>query len=116
MQKMLPHPVDFWASNFRARVNSEACTGCGLCLQRCQVDAIVLKGSPKKAVIGETRCIGCGLCVPTCPVNAIELVPSGRQTETPKDEEDLNDTIMSNKKGVVGRLLMSLKILLRMRQ
>jgi len=116
MQKELPHPVDFWASNFRAKVDIEACTGCGLCMKRCQVDAIVLKGTPKKAVIGETRCIGCGLCVTTCPADAIQLVPTGRETVPPKDEEDLNDTIMSHKRGVVGRFFMFLKILLRMRQ
>ena len=116
MQKELPHPVDFWASNFRAQVNTEACTGCGLCVKRCQVDAILLKGTPKKAVIGKTRCIGCGLCVTTCPADAINLVPTERETEPPKDEEDLNDKIMSNKRSAVGRFLMFLKILLRMRQ
>jgi len=116
MQKELPHPVDFWASNFQAKVDMEACTGCGFCVKRCQVDAIVLKGTPKKAVIGKTRCIGCGLCVTTCPADAIQLVPTRRETIPPKDEEDLNDTIMSHKRGVVGRFFMFLKILLRMRQ
>jgi electron transport complex protein RnfB len=116
IQKMLPHPIDFWACNFQAEINTEACTGCGLCVKRCQVNAVVLKGTPKKAVIGETRCIGCGLCVPTCPADAIHLVPVERETVPPEDEEHLNETIMSNRKGAVGRFLMFLKVMLRMRQ
>ncbi|NOQ21579.1 MAG: 4Fe-4S ferredoxin [Candidatus Aegiribacteria sp.] len=116
MQKMLPHPIDFWVTSFQAEINTDLCTGCGLCAKRCQVDAVVLKGSPKKAVIGKTRCIGCGLCVPTCPTDAIRLITREQEAVPPMNEEELNDTIMSNKKGAVGRFLMFLKILLRMRQ
>lgn len=116
MQKMLPHPIDFWVTSFQAEVNSDICTGCGLCVKRCQVDAVVLKGSPKKAVIVKTRCIGCGLCVPTCPADAIRLIPKEHETVPPMTEEELNDTIMSNKKSAMGRFLMFLKILLRMRK
>ncbi len=116
MQKMLPHPIDFWVTSFKAEINTDACTGCGICVKRCQVDAVVMKGSPKKAVIGKTRCIGCGLCVPTCPADAIRLIPREHETVPPMNEEELNDTIMSNKKGAMGRFIMSLKILLRMRK
>ncbi len=116
MQKMLPHPIDFWTTSFQAEVNAGVCTGCGLCVKRCQVGAVVLKGSPKKGVIGKSRCIGCGLCVPTCPADAIRLIPREQETVPPMDEEELNDVIMSKKKGAVSRFLMFLKILLKMRQ
>ncbi|MCK5115380.1 MAG: 4Fe-4S binding protein [Candidatus Aegiribacteria sp.] len=116
MQKMLPHPVDFWVTSFQAEINSDICTGCGICVKRCQVNAVVLKGSPAKAVIGRTRCIGCGLCVPTCPADAIRLISTELETVPPMNEEELNDTIMSNKKGAMGRFLMFLKIILRMRK
>jgi len=116
MQKMLPHPIDFWVTSFQAEINTDVCTGCGLCAERCQVDAIVLRGSPKKAVIGKTRCIGCGLCVPTCPTDAIHLISTAQETVPPVDEEELNNMIMSNKKGTVRRFLLFLKILLRMRK
>jgi electron transport complex protein RnfB len=116
MQKLLPHPIDFWTSSFRAEINADVCTGCGLCVKRCQVDAVILKGSPKKALIRETRCIGCGLCVPTCPADAIHLFSTEQKTTPPMTEEDLTDEIMSKKKSPVGRFLMLLKVLLRMRQ
>jgi len=116
MQKMPPHPVDFWVTSFQAEINTDICTGCGICVKRCQVDAVVLRGSPAKAVIGRTRCIGCGLCVPTCPTDAIRLIPKEQGSVQPMNEEELNDTIMSNKKGAMGSFLMFLKILLRMRK
>ncbi|MEN8207929.1 MAG: 4Fe-4S binding protein [Candidatus Fermentibacteria bacterium] len=116
MQKMLPHPVDFWVTGFRAEINIDACTGCGICVKRCQVNAVTLKGSPAKAVISRTRCIGCGLCVPTCPTEAVHLISTEQETIPPMNEEELNDMIMSNKKGAMGRFLMFLKIMLRMRK
>ncbi len=116
MQKMLPHPIDFWVTSFQAEINRDACIGCGLCVKRCQVDAVVLEGSPTKAVIGRTRCIGCGLCIPTCPTDAIHLIPREQETIPPMNEEELNDRIMLNKKGTMGRFLMFLKIILRMRK
>lgn len=116
MQKMLPHPVDFWTTSFQAEINADVCTGCGLCVKRCQVEAVVLKGSPGKAFIHENRCIGCGLCVPTCPTKAIRLISRDDMTIPPMTEEDLNDQIMWEKRGSAGRFLMLLKVLLRIRQ
>lgn len=55
-------------SNYIAVVDPEACTGCGTCVERCQVHGIELADT---AVIRE--CIGCGLCVTTCPAGALRL-------------------------------------------
>ncbi len=38
-QKMLPKPLDFAATNYYTSVNAAACSGCGLCTERCQVNA-----------------------------------------------------------------------------
>jgi electron transport complex protein RnfB len=116
MQKMLPHPVDFWTCSFRAEVETGKCTGCGICVKRCQVGAVTLKGSPERAVIAATRCIGCGLCVPTCPSKALSLVPREEDKVPPEDTEDLYETIMKNRKGRLGELPMLLKVFLKMRQ
>jgi ferredoxin len=116
MQKMLPHPIDFWTTDFQAVVDTDSCTGCGICVKRCQVDAVRMKGSPPRAVIGCTRCIGCGLCVPVCPAGAIRLVQREGTPAPPVDEEDLNDTIRENRRSGFGRFVMMLKVLLRMRQ
>jgi NAD-dependent dihydropyrimidine dehydrogenase PreA subunit len=58
-------------ANYYAEIDTDACTGCGLCENRCQVSAI--KMADDKAVIKLDNCIGCGLCVTGCPVNAATL-------------------------------------------
>ncbi len=57
---------------YYAEIDSEACTNCGICVDRCQVDAIS-EGDYGTAVL-EGRCIGCGLCVTGCPAGAARLL------------------------------------------
>lgn len=116
MQKRLPHPVDFWTSNFQAEVNAEACSRCARCVSRCQVAAVTLTGPRGTARINLSRCIGCGLCVTMCPSAALRLRKKERETIPPENEDTLNDTIMANKKGALAQLGMLLKIVLKMRQ
>lgn len=116
LHKRLPHPVDFWTSNYRADVDADACSGCGVCVKRCQVDAVTLSGRGGTARVDLSRCIGCGLCVPTCPSHAVRLKKSSRETIPPQDHDELYDEIMANKKGALGQLGVLLKVALRMRQ
>lgn len=97
LQKMLPKPVDFWATNYLASVNSDLCTGCGACIKRCQVNAVAIPEAGTAQVNGK-RCIGCGLCVPTCPKKAMTLIKKKPETVPPKDEEELYDTIRANRR------------------
>jgi len=115
-QKILPHPIDFWTSNYFAEVDSGLCRHCGKCVSRCQVNAATLSGSPERAVVDLSRCIGCGLCVPTCPSHARRLLRKVNEAIPPRDEEDLYDTIMANKKGAWKRTRMFPRVLLKMRQ
>ncbi|MBT8349636.1 MAG: 4Fe-4S binding protein [Deltaproteobacteria bacterium] len=69
--KMSEKPVDEVNSNYFARLDKSLCSGCGICLERCQMDAI--SKVHEKADINLYRCIGCGLCVSTCPEDAILL-------------------------------------------
>jgi MinD superfamily P-loop ATPase len=55
----------------KARVDSAACNGCGLCAGVCRFDAICLNGIV--AVVNPLHCQGCGVCARTCPVAAISL-------------------------------------------
>ncbi len=68
-----PRPAEIVFSNYFARVDTEACTACGLCEERCQMKAIG-PGKDDRAEIDRNRCIGCGLCVTTCPEEALVMV------------------------------------------
>jgi ferredoxin len=67
----LAEPAKAVNSNFYAEVFADDCTGCGVCLDRCQMKAIVIDDI---AQIKKERCIGCGLCVTSCALEAIHLV------------------------------------------
>jgi NAD-dependent dihydropyrimidine dehydrogenase PreA subunit len=64
-------PADRIRSPYRAGVDSGHCNACGICLEWCQMDALV-EGSEVMEV-DTARCIGCGLCVDACPEQAICL-------------------------------------------
>jgi electron transport complex protein RnfB len=71
-----PKPASRVSSPFVVSLNQDTCTGCGICPERCQMDAIHLhKG---KARLDIDRCIGCGLCVSTCPTASFYLLRKSR--------------------------------------
>ncbi len=78
-----PRPSELVASPFRARHESGSCEGCGACVGRCQMNALILEGD--RAVLNSHRCIGCGLCVSVCPTGSLTLVrkPASEQVKTP---------------------------------
>ncbi len=112
MQKKLPKPVDFWASNFYAVIDTDTCNGCGICEKRCQVGAVSVSEKKQPAVVDLNRCIGCGVCIPTCPTKAISLQRKPAETRPPQTREELYDIIMANKKGGLGKLKITGKLLI----
>ncbi|MFH1153645.1 MAG: 4Fe-4S dicluster domain-containing protein [Pseudomonadota bacterium] len=72
--KPYPRPAEMVFSNYVAANDTDACVGCGTCLDRCQMDAIT-QDSLEKAIVLSHRCIGCGLCVTTCPAGSMTLAP-----------------------------------------
>ena len=71
-------------SNYVAVVDADKCTACGLCADRCQVDAIEVG---EFAVVGE--CIGCGLCATTCPSEAIRMKRRAPEEQLPVPKTEL---------------------------
>ncbi|MBU1356092.1 MAG: 4Fe-4S binding protein [Candidatus Edwardsbacteria bacterium] len=110
LQKILPKPVDFWATNYCASVNAGTCSGCGICVERCQVNAVTVDDRAGTAVINLDRCIGCGNCVSTCPTGAMSLLKKEKEIVPPQDSEDLYDVIMANKKGRLGKIKLAAKL------
>jgi ferredoxin len=72
--KKFPKPAELVFSNYQSAINGENCTGCEICLDRCQMEAIAIN-KDGVAQVDLDRCIGCGLCVTTCPSEAISLIP-----------------------------------------
>jgi heterodisulfide reductase subunit A len=54
-----------------AKVFSNLCTGCGMCVAVCPYDALTLKDG--KVEVNEVLCEGCGTCTATCLRSAIQV-------------------------------------------
>jgi ferredoxin len=83
--KRHPKPASYFSSPFVATTRPDTCQGCGVCVDRCQMEALCLVDD--KAVLDVDRCIGCGLCVSTCPTGSLTLVrkPEPEQPKVPKN-------------------------------
>ncbi|TFG05627.1 MAG: hypothetical protein EU536_01180 [Promethearchaeota archaeon] len=92
--KKLEKPAQLLAANHYSEVNPDLCEACGICVERCPMDAIVLNAV---AVINRDRCIGCGVCIPPCPTNAIRLIRKAEIQEPPNDRMDMFSKIMKKK-------------------
>lgn len=110
MHKSLPKPINFWASNFYAVIDTDACDGCGICETRCQAGAASISEKTQQSSIDLNRCIGCGICIPACPSKAISLQKKPAEVKPPQTREDLYDIIMSHKKGKLGKLKVTGKL------
>jgi electron transport complex protein RnfB len=99
-------------SEFQAEVDEELCTGCGLCLDRCQFNALsVVDG---RCHVDERRCLGCGLCVMACKDEALRLVPRPADRVTPPPQSmpdwmmeraEVRDIDLKQLEDVIGRVI-----------
>ena len=70
-------------------LNSEVCTGCGICVEACPEEAIALGlvGATRRGAVAyaapvdidEVKCSYCGVCVVMCPFNALTLKVDGEE-------------------------------------
>lgn len=109
--KKLPNPAQYFASNYHAEVLVEKCTGCGICLKRCPMDAYTLDKERKKVELDLNRCIGCGLCVTKCPSHAAILRKKEQTTVPPKNVAQLYMNILKGKIGRKKTILRMFKML-----
>ncbi|MFC1662169.1 ATP-binding protein [Gemmatimonadota bacterium] len=111
--KKLPRPAEYFDTNYFAEIDSELCTDCGTCADRCQMDAISDGGG--FSTVDILRCIGCGLCVSTCPTEAVRLLQKEKTKIPPKNQEQLYRTILLERFGVLGTARIAGKKLLGMK-
>jgi len=94
-QKMFDAPAQYFASNYYAELDSDACISCGVCEPRCNMDAITINN--EKYLVDLTRCIGCGNCSSVCPVEAITLVKKQKEILPPKNSYETYKVIAYEK-------------------
>jgi len=58
-------------TSYIAKIDESKCVGCGICVNKCPIEAITLIDGI--AQDDENKCIGCGVCVHHCPENARTL-------------------------------------------
>ena len=63
-------------SGYKAIIDKERCTNCGICMDYCRFDAIhLIEGEVQ---ISELSCDGCFLCSRVCPERAIHMEPENK--------------------------------------
>jgi electron transport complex protein RnfB len=95
--KRFPRPAEFFSANYYADVDTELCEACGICEQRCQMEAVAFDDGP--AAVDVLRCIGCGLCISSCPSGAMQLKAKDHQVAPPKDTMSLYGRIFHERYG-----------------
>jgi electron transport complex protein RnfB len=108
MAKKYSKPSELFSSNYYAEIDPNKCNGCGSCLKRCQMEALVIKEGKMK--VNLDRCIGCGLCVSKCPNEAIILKEKSQLTIPPEDQQSLYTKIMIKKLGPIKTLKAGIKM------
>ncbi len=66
-----PVPSQAFIAKWVIKIDDDACTGCGACVDRCWMEALKMDGD--LAVRDANRCIGCGICMYVCPTDAMKL-------------------------------------------
>lgn len=90
-------------SRYRALIGPETCIACGLCVEKCQFNAI--REDELVYSIDQDKCIGCGLCVSHCPQDAIKMVLVKKDDFIPADRTTFFEGVdaVPGKAGKQGR-------------
>ena len=82
------------ATYFIRETDEELCSGCGDCVELCQVDAVTIEENI--AVVDKDWCIGCGICVVHCSTSAAKLKPRS-DVLPPPNFKQLHERILAEK-------------------
>ncbi|HOO57268.1 MAG TPA: 4Fe-4S binding protein [bacterium] len=98
----LGKPAQTVSSNFKcAVVHEEKCVACGVCVEKCPMDALSI--SEAGPVIDESKCVGCGVCAHHCKTGAISLVR--KSNAAPFDNSLALGAKMMLERGKIPRVL-----------
>jgi ferredoxin len=77
-------------NHFFALADSDTCTSCGTCVERCPVGAVQLE---KTAVVDQDKCIGCGVCAAGCEEESVKMVRRSEEEIARLDAEFLETSV-----------------------
>ncbi len=83
-----PKPGLIFNSGFQPHFDQEACSACGICLERCPPGALKM-GEEEVPVVDLDRCFGCAVCATGCDQGAIEMEAKPGFPEPPRTLKDL---------------------------
>ncbi|RLB56660.1 MAG: hypothetical protein DRI34_08845 [Deltaproteobacteria bacterium] len=104
---------DTFTSNYLARPDPAACTGCRQCLQACPVEAITMEESPHvidgkryrlRARVDESICLGCGVCALQCQYGSMHM-QARPQRRIPPESTFVRVMSMAIEQGKLHHLL-----------
>ena len=84
--KLFERPADMVLTYYVSKIDSTLCNACGVCMDRCPMDAIRMNDDFSEIIDG--RCIGCGVCIGTCPEDAITLEAKPDMDAPPVDFQE----------------------------
>jgi ferredoxin len=117
------YPNAIVTSNYIARIDDEACVGCGKCVKACPINALAMTAAanPKQkrkqdVKVDTSICIGCGVCALKCPTKACALVKRKQRVIHPEttferlmlqclEKGTLQNQIFANPQGVSEKFL-----------
>ncbi|MFX1302166.1 MAG: 4Fe-4S binding protein [Promethearchaeota archaeon] len=99
--KKMNNPARLMKTNYYIEIDSDLCVGCGICIERCQMDALTLVDDI--STVNRKKCLGCGLCVVTCSSGAIKLKNNENVTSPPETTDDLNTVILNKKNELIEK-------------
>jgi Fe-S-cluster-containing hydrogenase component 2 len=109
--KKFPRPVEYYHSNYYAKVDTDLCDMCWECMDKCALEALSMENDG--TTVDLDRCIGCGVCAAACPAGAIALHAKGDPYVPPKDHDALYKKILRERVGTLGMLKMVPGIVLK---
>lgn len=79
---------------YQVKVNTDKCTGCGLCSRVCVSHNLIIRQGKAKIIMD--KCIMCGQCSAVCPQKAISINGYGSGQIEKTDEVRLNPLDLLN--------------------
>jgi Pyruvate/2-oxoacid:ferredoxin oxidoreductase delta subunit len=101
-------------SSFISKVDHTLCEDCGLCIEKCPVDAISLING--ETVVDVNWCLGCGVCANFCEAKACKMQARPEKIDVPEDtlrkvvlaaiyQEKIGNFLFDNQKSLAHRII-----------